>query len=89
MENIYTNLPTSIVQGGRKAYQLMFFDHRGNAAKIVHFDSDDGHEAFAFAERETAGRTGELWLDDELVCGLVRDEDNVWSIRRAQVSQDI
>lgn len=84
MENIFIDQSRSITRGVRKVYHLMFRDHRGDAAKIVRFDSDDGHEAFAFAQRELAGRAGELWLDDQPVCGLTRDEDDVWSIRPAQ-----
>ncbi|MDZ4308310.1 hypothetical protein [Allopontixanthobacter sp.] len=71
----------------RKAYQLLFSDHCGDAAKIVRFDSDDGHEAFSLAQRETPGRAGELWLDDQPLCRLTRDEDDVWSIHPALPSQ--
>lgn len=84
MENIFVDQPGSVTRGVRKAYQLMFKNHCGDTAKIVRFDSDDGHEAFTFAQREMAGRTTELWLDDRPVCGLTRDEDDVWSIRPAE-----
>lgn len=87
MENIFKDQPGSIRHDVRKAYYLLFPDHRAGAAKVVSFNSDDGHEAFAFAKREMPGRSGELWLDDQPICGLTRDEDDVWSIHPAHTAK--
>lgn len=84
MEKIFVGQSGLIEDGVRKAYRLRFPDFRGHAAKTVQFDSDDGHEAFVFAQRENHGRSVELWLDDERICDLKRDEDDVWSIHRAK-----
>lgn len=80
-----TNKPAS--GSDNKAYQLLFSDHRRKAPKTVNFDSDDGHEAFKHVEHETAGRAVELWLDNHLLCGLIRDEDGVWSLSPARMPQ--
>lgn len=76
--------PAPEPRSARKEYHLLFRDQGGDAAKIVDFNSDDGHEVFMLAERETPGRAGQLWLDDHLLCDLVHNEDGVWNIRPAE-----
>lgn len=76
--------PTPQAVGARKEYHLVFPDRCGDAAKRIDFHSDDGHEAFILAERESPGRSGQIWLEDRLLCDLVHNDDGVWSIRLFQ-----
>ncbi len=66
----------------RNTYRLKYVDDGFGVAKEIEFDAANSAQALYFAQKETRGRSAELWRDGSRLCTLRRSPGaaDLWEI---------